>query len=207
MNTAARALELRNQGRYQEADRLFQDAYEETSGGIDAADLLFNWADAVRRLPGGEKRARAMLEEATDILWPIRFNNRKVYAACVHHKARFLRSIGDTVAALGESEDALRQIRRFTCRNPLLWFFPHIDNLTIRLDVSSIRAINGYSWKARTIGLSALVWAFHPWLWMKRQVGPKHVVRAGILLTYAGNPFRSESRVQGAFFGNTARRR
>jgi hypothetical protein len=124
----------------------------------------------------------------------------------VHHRARFFRGLGYRVAALKEVANALRQIRRLTVRDRRQWVVPYIDNLTVRLDATSIRAINGYPWKSRMIGLSALAWACHPWFWMKRQVGIKHLVRAILLLAYAGTPFRSEPYIQRAFFGSTARR-
>ena len=203
MNTAGEALEMRHQGRYEEADRVFQVAYQASSGGVETADLLFNWADAVARLPGQEDRACAMFQEAADILWPNQYKNPKVYAAYVHHRARFFRGLGYQVAALKEVENALRQIRRLTVRDRRQWVAPYIDNLTVRLDTSSIRALNDLRWEARAVGLSALAWSLHPWLWVNRQVRLRHVVRAVLLLVYAGKPRRSQS-VQRAFFGSSS---
>lgn len=200
MAYAQQALQARLDGKHEEADRLFELAYQETSGGVDTAEVLFNWADNTRRLPEGEDRARAMLQEASDILYPIRHKYRKVYAAYKHHVARFLRNTDDVTSSLKAIESALVHIRRIESRNPLLWIAPYVDSLTIRLDTVSIRAINRHPWKARWVGLSALAWSLHPYLWMKRQVGPKHVVRALILLRWASDPFRNEPHVRHSFF-------
>lgn len=203
MAYAQQALQARLDGKYEKAERLFESAYRETSGGVDTAELLFNWADNTRRLPEGEDRARAMLREASDILHTILHKYPKVYAAYRHHEARFLRNTGEVTSSLKAIKSAFERIRHIESCNPLLWIAPYVDSLTIRLDTVSILAINRHPWKARRIGLSALAWSLHPYLWMKRQAGPKHVIRALILLRWANDPFRNEPHVRHSFFGHS----
>lgn len=194
MELAKLALQARLDGRYQEADILFARAYQTTSGGIDTADLLFNWADTVRRMPGGEELAREYIQKALGILEPHQPVLQKEYAACVHHLGRLERQAGNSLRALAHIEQSIWCIRVCNRNRDV----PYIDTLTMLLDAASLRALNGFPWRARLAALQALAWTFRS---MSEPAELAHRKRAMALFVFADRPHSRFGFVRRAFFG------
>lgn len=196
-------VQLTREGRYQEAVLALKQARYDSSG-IERANIDRDLADVIRRL-GREEEAKALISLSIEELEPYRDQYPVEYASSVHFRARLARQLGDGSRAIEDARWAWSMITTANLEREAGQPF-HPQELWIGLDYAALVATElEHTKRVRSLAWSCLKLAIKlardPAT--KDVVNRSHILRALLILLFAGNPTFNWEPVHRAFYGRS----
>ncbi|MBI3983956.1 hypothetical protein HY346_01525 [Candidatus Microgenomates bacterium] len=170
------AVWLRNRGQYRWAYRLHAFIDRQLESGSELwIHNSFNWADVARRFNNRLHEAQGLVDRAVRAV-DVK-QNPVLWAAAMHHRARFWRNVGNYDLAEADIDAAAGLLASLRADGQ-----PNREELYVELDRASILALRGRVDQARDSARQAYEWVRE---WRESH---RHRLRSLQLKTFAAHP-------------------